>query len=68
MLASFAAFSDHCSLFPGAGPIIEFKDELKNFHTSKGSIRFTPNKPLSAALIKKLVKSRIVENERKDRR
>jgi uncharacterized protein YdhG (YjbR/CyaY superfamily) len=30
MLASFAAFSDHCSLFPGARPIIEFKNELKN--------------------------------------
>src|SRR5208283_5391714 len=46
MLASFAAFSDHCSLFPGAGPTIEFKNELKNFQTSKGTIRFAPNKPV----------------------
>jgi uncharacterized protein YdhG (YjbR/CyaY superfamily) len=65
MLASFAAFSDHCSLFPGAGPTIEFKDELKNFQTSKGTIRFAPNKPLPAALLKRLVKARIAENERK---
>jgi uncharacterized protein YdhG (YjbR/CyaY superfamily) len=65
MLASFAAFSDHCSLFPGAGPTIEFKNELKNFQTSKGTIRFAPDKPPSAALLKKLVKSRIAENERK---
>ena len=65
MLASFAAFSDHCSLFPGAGPTIEFKDELKNFQTSKGTIRFAPNKPLPAALLKKLVKARITENNRK---
>jgi uncharacterized protein YdhG (YjbR/CyaY superfamily) len=65
MLASFAAFSDHCSLFPGAGPTIEFKDELKNFQTSKGTIRFAPYKPPPATLLKKLVKARIAENERK---
>jgi uncharacterized protein YdhG (YjbR/CyaY superfamily) len=65
MLASFAAFSDHCSLFPGAGPTIEFKDELKNFQTSKGTIRFAPDKPLPTTLLRKLVKARIAENERK---
>ena len=65
MLASFAAFSDHCSLFPGARPTIEFKKELKNFKTSKGTIRFAPDKPLPAALLKKLIKARIAENERK---
>ncbi|MFZ3275830.1 MAG: DUF1801 domain-containing protein [Candidatus Sulfotelmatobacter sp.] len=65
MFASFAAFSDHCSLFPGAGPTIEFKNELKNFQTSKGTIRFAPDKPLPAALLRKLVKARIAENERK---
>jgi uncharacterized protein YdhG (YjbR/CyaY superfamily) len=65
MLASFAAFSDHCSLFPGAGTTIEFKNELKNFQTSKGTIRFAPNRPLPIALLRKLVKSRIAENERK---
>ena len=65
MLASYAAFSDHCSLFPGAGPTVEFKNELKNFQTSKGTIRFAPDKPLQATLLKKLVKSRIAANERK---
>ena len=65
MLASYAAFPDHCSLFPGAGPTVEFKNELKNFQTSKGTIRFAPDKPLPATLLKKLVKSRIRENERK---
>jgi uncharacterized protein YdhG (YjbR/CyaY superfamily) len=68
MLASFAAFSDHCSLFPGAGPTIEFKDELKDFQTSKGTIRFAPNKPFPATLLKKLLKARIAENERKKSR
>jgi uncharacterized protein YdhG (YjbR/CyaY superfamily) len=68
MLTSFAAFSDHCSLFPGAGPTIEFKNELKNFQTSKGTIRFASDKPLPAVLLKKLVKARIAENERKKSR
>jgi uncharacterized protein YdhG (YjbR/CyaY superfamily) len=68
MLASFAAFSDHCSLFPGAGPTIEFKNELKDFQTSKGTIRFAPDKPLPATLLKKLLKARIKENERKKSR
>jgi len=67
MLASFAAFSNHCSLFPGALPEA-FKDELKQYHTAKGTIRFPVDKPLPAALVKKLVKARIAENERKSKR
>ena len=59
MLVSFAAFSEHCSFFPGAGPIEAHRDDLKSFPTSKGTIRFTPNGPLSVALIKKLIKTRI---------
>ena len=65
MLASFAAFSGHCSLFPGAGPTVEFKDELKRFQTSKGTIRFALDKPLPAVLLKRLIKARIAENGRK---
>ncbi len=65
MLAAYAAFSDHCSLFPGAGPTVEFKNELKNFQTSKGTIRFAPDKPIPVTLLKKLVQARIAENERK---
>jgi uncharacterized protein YdhG (YjbR/CyaY superfamily) len=59
MLVSFAAFSEHCSFFPGAGPIQLHQDELKSFPTSKGTIRFTPDRPLSAELVKKLVKTRM---------
>jgi uncharacterized protein YdhG (YjbR/CyaY superfamily) len=45
-----------------------FKKELKGFPTSKGTIRFPVDKPLSVALVKKLVKARIAENERKKQR
>jgi uncharacterized protein YdhG (YjbR/CyaY superfamily) len=65
-LVGFAAFSDHCSFFPMNSSLVEaFKDELKQFETSKGTIRFALDKPLPAALLKKMVKARIAENERK---
>lgn len=63
MLVSFAAFSAHCSFFPGAGPVEVHRSDLKSFPTSKGTIRFTPDRPLSAALVKKLVKTRIKLNK-----
>ncbi len=65
-LLGFAAFSNHCSLFPMNSRLIEvFKNELKDFKTSKGAIRFPVDKPPPAALIKKLVKTRMAENERR---
>lgn len=63
MLVSYAAFSEHCSFFPGSGPIEASQNELRSYQTSKGTIRFTPDRPLPAALIKKLVKTRISLNE-----
>jgi len=67
MLVWFAAFSKHCSLFPGSSVIEAFKDELKGFSTSKGTIQFRTDKPLPTALIKKLVKARVAQNENKKR-
>jgi uncharacterized protein YdhG (YjbR/CyaY superfamily) len=58
VLVWFAAFSNHCSLFPTASVIEAFKDELKSFSTSKGTIQFPIDKPLPTALIKKIVKER----------
>ena len=63
MVVGFAAFKDHCSIFPGSAVMDAYKKELKHYDTSKGTIRFPANKPLPAALVKKLVKARIAENE-----
>jgi uncharacterized protein YdhG (YjbR/CyaY superfamily) len=65
VLVWFAAFSNHCSLFPTASVIEAFKDELKSFSTAKGTIQFPIDKPLPTTLIKKMVKERVIQSERK---
>jgi uncharacterized protein YdhG (YjbR/CyaY superfamily) len=65
VLVWFAAFSNHCSFFPTASVIEAFKDELKGFSTSKGTIQFPRDKPLPAALVKKLVRARVAQSESK---
>ncbi len=61
----FAAFTNHCSLFPTASIIEMFKDELKRYPMSKGTIQFPAEKPVPAALIKKMVKARLAQIESK---
>jgi uncharacterized protein YdhG (YjbR/CyaY superfamily) len=65
VLVWFAAFSNHCSLFPTASVIEAFKKELKGYATSRGTIQFPPGKPLPTALIKKIVKARVAQQNRK---
>jgi uncharacterized protein YdhG (YjbR/CyaY superfamily) len=64
-LVWFAAAKNHCSFFPGSAAIVAHKDELKDYELSKGTIRFQPNKPIPAALIRTIVKERVAENEKK---
>jgi uncharacterized protein YdhG (YjbR/CyaY superfamily) len=67
MLVGYAAFKKHCSLFPtGSGVLDRFEKELKGYWTSKGTIQFTPEKPLPDALVKKIVKARVAENKEWD--
>ena len=68
VLVWFAAFSDHCSLFPTAAVVEAFKNELEGYATSKGTIQFPTDKPLPTRLIKKLVKARVKQIESKKRR
>ena len=68
-LVGYAAFKHHCSFFPMNGALVEqFQEELKKYETSKGTIRFSVDNPLPAALVKKLVKARVAENEAKEKR
>lgn len=68
LLVAYAAFANHCSFFPASGSLVkEFAEELRGFPTSKGTIRFAPDKPLPAALIRKMVRARVAKNESKNR-
>ncbi|MBF0575940.1 iron chaperone [Dysgonomonas sp. GY617] len=62
ILIYFDGFAKHVSLFPGAEAIEAFKDELVDYKTSKGTIRFSLDKPLPITLIKKIIKYREKEN------
>src|SRR5262245_3868480 len=57
-LVGLGAGADHCSFYPGS-VLDEFRDELKRYDTSRGTIRFQPKTPLPETLVKKLVRARI---------
>ena len=61
LLVAFGAGANHCAFYPGAFPIVAHKEELKGYKTSKGTIRFPTDSPLPAALVRKLVKTRLAE-------
>jgi uncharacterized protein YdhG (YjbR/CyaY superfamily) len=63
MLVYYAAFTDHCSFFVGSRKVRrQFASQLKPFAGGKGTFRFTPEHPLPAALVARIVKARVAEN------
>ena len=63
LLVGFGAWSNHCSFYPMSSKTLKkFGNELRNFQTSKGTLRFSPDKPMPVALVRKLLKARIAEN------
>ena len=70
LLVSYAAFRDHCSLFPMSKKVIQdHQEELAPYATGKGTLQFRVDAPIPANLVKKVVKARLAENaERRERR
>lgn len=58
-LIAFAAFKDHLSVFPAAGPVEALRDELSGFEQTKGSVHFTVEHPVPDELIKELLTIRV---------
>jgi uncharacterized protein YdhG (YjbR/CyaY superfamily) len=58
VLVWFGAGAKHCAFYPG-GLAPELQRELKDYDTSKGTIRFQPDAPLPVTLVRKLVRARI---------
>src|SRR5215213_2282419 len=66
LVAYFAGFKNHCSYFPASYAVMnKFKEDLKPYDVSKGTIHFPIDKPLPASLIRKMVKAKLKENETK---
>ncbi|MBP7733005.1 MAG: DUF1801 domain-containing protein [Caldisericia bacterium] len=65
VLCYFAAFKDHLSFFPTSSGVEAFKDELRDYKTSKGTIQLPLDKPLPLELITRIVKFRFEENTKK---
>jgi len=64
MLVGFGATPKHCAFYlMSSTTVAAHQDELQGYDTSKGTIRFSADQPLPAALVRKLVKARIAENE-----
>ncbi len=60
-VASFAAYKNHCSFFPGH-TVKDFSDDLKGYKTLKGTVQFPHDKPLPEALVRAMIKARVAEN------
>jgi uncharacterized protein YdhG (YjbR/CyaY superfamily) len=62
-LVHYAVFKEHMSFFPGSTAHSEaLKDDLVGYKLAKGTIQFTPDKPLPDDLVRKIVRLRIAEN------
>jgi uncharacterized protein YdhG (YjbR/CyaY superfamily) len=64
-LVYFAGYDGHIGFYPTSTPIKFFAQELTKYKTSKGAIQFPLAKKIPAALVKKIVKFKIAENETK---
>ena len=61
-LVSYAAFKDHCSLFPASTNVLEAHGaELKPYFSGKGTLRFSPEEPIPAELVRRIVRTRLEE-------
>ena len=59
----FGATANHCAFYLlSSSTVADHRRELANYDTSNGTVRFQPDKPLPAALVRKLVKARMKEN------
>jgi len=62
-LVAYGAAANHCAFYPGS-VLTDLKGELRNYDTSKGTLRFPPEKTLPVALVRRLVKLRMVEKKK----
>jgi uncharacterized protein YdhG (YjbR/CyaY superfamily) len=61
-VAGFAAFKNHLSYLPHSGSVLgKLGEDLTSYQSTKGSLHFAVDEPLSRGLVKKLVTARMRE-------
>jgi uncharacterized protein YdhG (YjbR/CyaY superfamily) len=60
-LIYFGAATKHCALYGTIPP--GSSDDLKDFKRSKGAVQFLPERPIPAAVVKAIVKAKVIENQ-----
>jgi len=66
ILVWFAAFKNHIGFFPKVSAMEAFKEQLADYQTSKGTLRFPLDKPMPISLIKEITKFRVKEVQSKE--
>lgn len=62
-IAGFAAFRNHLSYLPFSGSVLpKLADELKGYTTTKSALHFPIDRPLPAALVEKLIDTRLAQS------
>jgi uncharacterized protein YdhG (YjbR/CyaY superfamily) len=62
-LVGYGATAKHCAFYLMSGSTVAaHEEELRGYATSKGTIRFSPDRPLPEALVTRLVRARVAEN------
>ena len=64
-MKTYSTVREHCSLFALPGAMLHFKEELKAYKTSKGTLQFPLDEPLPEKLIARIIKFRLEENMKK---
>ena len=59
LLLGFNAFKHHVSLGVGSATLVTMRAELEGYDAAKDTVRFTPDRPLPASLVRKIVKTRL---------
>ena len=58
----FGVFKDHLSIFPGSGSVYErMGEKIDTYRTSKGTLQFTLDKPISDELVAEIVQIRLAD-------
>ncbi len=64
-LVHFAGYAHHVGFYPGSEAIEVFREEIKGYKTSKGTIQFPFDKPIPYDLIKKITEFRVKQSLQK---